>query len=306
MRWTCSAAAAYRQQIAVTQEMIGDLREQVRLAELQVQAGTANYAAVLSLRGQLAGVEATLPPLQQKLDQAADLLASLCGRAPGQWQAPALELADLNLPAEIPVSLPSELVARRPDILAAEAQLHAASADIGVATAAMLPSLSLNASYGAGSTSASNLFQSRSAEWSLGADLAAPLFEGGTLWFHRRAAVEAYRQSLAGYQQVVLAAFAQVADNLHALQHDADALYAQQAQRDAVREAQRLIRVNYQAGVSSYTQVLLANVQRSQAELGYVQSKALRLQDTVALFAALGGGWSEAPQQSTGVALAGQ
>lgn len=308
---TVVAAAAYRNQIDVTQEMIGDLREQVRLAGLQAQAGTAGYAAVLSLDSQLSGVEATLPPLQQKLDQADDLLAILTGRAPGQWQAPALRLADLSLPGDIPLSLPSELVARRPDILVAEAQLHAASAGIGVATAAMLPSLSLDASYGAGSTDISSLFKSQNREWAIGANLTTPLFEGGTLWFNRKAAVEAYRQSLAGYQQAVLAAFGQVADSLHALQHDADALRAQKAQLDAAREAQRLIRVNYQAGVAGYAQLLLANVQRSQAELAYLQTRALRLQDTVALFAALGGDWSDAPApaavapRSTGVALAG-
>lgn len=303
---TLVAAAAYRSQMDVTRKMIGDLREQVRLAGLQAQAGTGTYAALLSLRSQLSGAEATLPPLQQKLDQTSDLLAILSGRAPGQWQAPPLQLADLTLPADIPLSLPSELVQRRPDILAAEAQLHAASANIGVATAAMLPSLSLNASYGAGSTTTSNLFSSQSAEWAVGANLTAPLFEGGTLWFHRKAAVEAYRQSLSGYQQAVLAAFGQVADSLHALQHDADALAAEKGQMEAACEAQRLTQVNYESGVAGYTQVLLANLQCNQAQYSYLQAKALRLQDTVALFAALGGGWSDAgARTSSGAAIAG-
>lgn len=299
------AAAAYRGEIAATRRMIDELREQVKLAEFQARSGTGTYAAVLSLRGQLAAAEATLPPLQQKLDQSGDLLATLAGHVPAGWRPPQPDLADLKLPSDIPVSLPSELVGRRPDILAAEAQLHAASADIGVATAAMLPSLSLNASYDASSNSTGNLFKGQSAEWAFGAGLTAPLFEGGTLWFHRKAAVEAYRQSLAAYQQTVLSAFAQVADSLHGLQHDADALDAQRAALDAARDARQLSQANYQAGLSGYTAVLLADTQQEQAELGYIQAKALRLQDTVALFAALGGAWVDsAVHTSSGESVA--
>lgn len=299
---TVVAAAAYRAEIDATQDMIGALREQIRLAQTQYQAGTAPYTAVLGLRTQLSATEATLPALQQKLDQAGDLLAALTGHVPAEWVAPPVSLAGLKLPTDIPLSLPSELVAHRPDILAAEAQLHAASADIGVATAAMLPSINLSGSYGAQSTSSSDLFKSGNSVWSVGAGLSAPLFEGGTLWFRRKAAVAAYEQSQAAYRQVVLSAFAQVADSLRALQHDAEAVEAQAQQLDAARENRHLVEAAYQAGLSAYTELLLADVQSRQAELGYLQAKALRLQDTVALFVALGGSWRQPEAAQAGIA----
>ncbi|MDR3415931.1 MAG: efflux transporter outer membrane subunit [Nevskia sp.] len=285
------AAGAYRAEIDSTRELIDALRQQVHLAEVQADAGTGPYAAVLSLRGQLATQQAGLPPLQQKLEQTGDLLATLAGHAPSEWKPPQVGLADLRLPADIPVSLPSELVGRRPDILVAEAQLHAASASVGVATAAMLPSIKLTGSYGAENGSSSQLFRGGSAVWGVAADLSTPLFEGGTLWYQRKAAVEAFRQSQANYRQTVLSAFAQVADSLHALDHDAETLAAQAAALDAAQQALRLVQANYQAGTAGYVQVLAADLQYRQAQIGYLQAKALRLQDTVALFAALGGGW---------------
>jgi NodT family efflux transporter outer membrane factor (OMF) lipoprotein len=244
----------------------------------------------------LATFEATLPPLRQKLDQSIHLLATLAGRTPAEWTPPQINLADLTLPADLPVTLPSQFVRQRPDILAAEAQLHSASADIGVATAALFPSFTLSGSYGFNSTSIGNLLKSGSSIWSLGANVAAPLFHGGTLWFHRKAAIEAYQQSLAVYNQTVLSAFAQVADTLWALEHDAEALRSQSQALDASGEALRLIRVNYQAGTVNYLQILVADYQYHQAKIGYLQAQAQRLQDTVALFVALGGGWWNAKE----------
>ena len=288
---TIIAQAAYREEIKATEQIIGLLREQTGITEAQAQAGTVPYANVLSLRSQLAAFEATLPPLRQKLDQAGHLLATLAGRTPAEWAPPQIDLADLNLPADLPITLPSQLVRQRPDILAAEAQLHSASADIGVATAALFPSFTLNGSYGFNNTSMGDLFKSGSSIWSLGANVTTPLFHGGTLWFHRKAAIEAYQQSLAGYRQTVLSSFAQVADTLRALEHDAEALHAQAQALDAAGEALRLIQVNYEAGTVNYLQVLVADNQYHQAKIGYLQTQAQRLQDTVALFVALGGGW---------------
>ena len=288
---TIIAQAAYREEIKATEQIISLLREQTGITEAQAQAGTVPYANVLSLRSQLAAFEATLPPLRQKLDQSGHLLATLAGRTPAEWASPQINLADLNLPADLPITLPSQFVRQRPDILAAEAQLHSASADIGVATAALFPSFTLNGSYGFNNTSMGDLFKSGSSIWALGANVTAPLFHGGTLWFHRKAAIEAYQQSLAGYRQTVLSAFAQVADTLRALEHDAEALSAQSQALDAAGEALRLIQVNYQAGTVNYLQVLAADNQYHQAKIGYLQTQAQRLQDTVALFIALGGGW---------------
>ena len=194
---------------------------------------------------------------------------------------------------------------QRPDILAAEAELHNASAEIGVATAALFPNFTLNGTYGQNNMSLNGLFNISNNFWSLGADVAAPLFHGGTLWFMRKAALEGYQQTLATYRQTVLGAFAQVADTLRALEHDAETLHAQSQSVKTAEEALRLTQVNYQAGIVNYLQILIANGQYHQARIGYLQAQAQRLQDTVALFVALGGEWRGAAQDKTDTASAG-
>ncbi len=288
---TAIARAGYGEQIKATEEIIVLQKEQVGIAENQARAGTIPFSNVLSLESQLASFEASLPPLRQKVRQAEHLLATLVGRAPAEWTPPQVELSDLALPEELPLSLPSELVRRRPDILAAEAELHNASAGVGVATAALFPSFTLTGSYGQNSTSTNALFKSGSNYWSLGADVTTPLFHGGALWFGRKAAIEGYRQSLAVYRQTVLGALSQVADTLSALENDAETLRSQARALRTAEEALALLRANYQAGIVNYLQVLNANVQYEQARIGYIEAKTQRLQDTVALFAALGGGW---------------
>ncbi len=285
------ARAAYQEQIKATEELIKLQQEQVRLTEVQAQAGTVPYVNVLSLQSQLASLEATLPPLRQKINQTEHLLAALAGRTPAEWAPQQVALADLTLPAELPITLPSQLVRQRPDILAAEAQLHSASAEIGVATAALFPSFTLNGAYGTGSNTSGNLFKSNSSFWNMGASISAPLFRGGTLWFGRQAALDAYQLSLANYRQTVLSAFAQVADTLRALEHDAELAHAQSQALTAAEEALRLIQANYQAGTANYVQVLVIDGQYQQAKIGYLQALAQRYQDTAALFVALGGGW---------------
>lgn len=285
------ARAAYREELRATEALLALQREQVAIGESQAAAGLVPYASVLSLRSQLAAVETTLPPLRQKLDQTGHLLATLAGRTPAEGAPPPLELAALTLPGELPVSLPSALVRQRPDILAAEAQLHGANAEIGVATAALFPSFTLNGSYGVNNTSLSDLFAGSSSFWSLGGNVTAPLFHGGTLWFKRQAALEAHRQALAAYRQTVLDAFAQVADTLRALEHDAETLDAQGRALAAAEEALQLVQANYRAGTVNYLQILTADSQYQQAKIGYLQAQAARLQDTAALFVALGGGW---------------
>ncbi len=300
---TLVARAAYQAEIDETAQMIALLQEQIGIAEKQFQAGTAAYGAVLALRSQEAALEAALPPLRQRQSQAEHLLATLEGKPPAAWQPPQVALAELTLPAALPLSLPSELVRQRPDILAAEAQLHAASANIGVATAALFPSFSLNASYGQNSTAMNRLFASNGNFWSLGADVTAPLFNGGTLLSRRQAAQEAYGQSLASYRQTVLAAFAQVADTLRALEHDAEASAAQARSVATAQDTLHLLAANYQAGMINYLQVLAADMQYHQARIAQVQARAQQLQDTSALFVALGGGWGRTPQPETDTVL---
>ena len=249
------AEAAYSAEIEATQQIIRFLEEQTNLTAAQAQAGTVPYANLLSIQTQLATTEATLPPLRQQLSHTRHLLATLAGQAPADSAPPRVTLSELKLPDDLPVSLPSDLVRQRPDILVAEAQLHSASAQIGVATAALFPSFTLNANYGWNSTSLSGLFAANTAFWTMGASLATPLIQGPTLWYQRKAAIDAYQQALANYRQTVLAALAQVADALDALQHDAQTLRAQSQALSAAAEALHLIEANYQAGTVNYLQV---------------------------------------------------
>jgi NodT family efflux transporter outer membrane factor (OMF) lipoprotein len=297
---TAITLAACRAQVQATNDLIALEKDQVSVTKAQAQAGTVPFANVLSMQSELASTQATLPPLQEKIDQADHLLVTLLGREPAALSFAAgmqgLDLKDFKLPVNLPVSLPADLVRQRPDILLAEQQLVAANAQIGVALAAMLPGLSLSGTVGAENTNLSNLFNPASLAWSLGAGLLGPIFDGGTRWFQHKAAIEAHAAVLATYRQTVLSALAQVADTLRALEHDADAVNAQTAAVHAASDALQLTKVNYQSGTVNYLQLLIADEQYHQATLGYVQAQAQRLQDTVALYLALGGGWWNTPR----------
>jgi len=292
---TSIARAAYAAQIRATERLITLEQQQLAATEAQVRAGTSPYSNVLSMRSLIAANQALLAPLQQKLSQSEHLLATLQGVLPSEARLPDIDISGFSLPLDLPVSLPSELVRQRPDILSAEAQMHVASANIGVATAAMFPSFSLTGTYGAAGNSLGNLWAGNGRFWSIGPAVTIPLFHGGTLWFNRKAAIDAYDVSQANYRQTVLAAFAQVADSLQALEHDANALQAQVDAQRAAGEALDMLQVNYRAGMAAYLDVLTADVQFHMATIAYLQAVAQRHQDTVALFAALGGGWWNAP-----------
>ena len=288
---TVIARAAYAAQIRATEQLIDLENQQLQLTEAQVRAGTAPYANVLSIRSLIAANQALLAPLGQRISQAEHLLATLEGVVPSQATLPDIDLAALSLPIDLPVSLPSDLVRQRPDILSAEAQLHVASANIGVATAAMFPSFSLSGTYGAAGPNFGRLSAASARFWSIGPSATVPLFQGGSLWYGRKAAIDVFQQSQATYRQAVLDAFAQVADSLDALGHDAEALQAQLDAQHAASEALSLLQANYRAGLVAFPDVLVADVQFHEATIAYVQAVAQRHQDTVALFVALGGGW---------------
>lgn len=290
---TAIARAAYAEQIRVTEQLIELQEQQRRGIEIQVRAGTVPESDVLAIRALLAANRATLAPLQQHLSQAEHLLAILTGGLPANAVLPDIGFTTLTLPTDLPISVPSELVHQRPDILAAEAQLHVASANIGVATAAMFPSLTLNADYGTASNGIGKLLGSGAPFWGIGPSLNIPLFRGGSLWYGRKAAIDAEQVSQAAYREVVLEAFGQVADALTAIVRDAQALQAQEEAHHVTGEALRLLQANYGAGLVAYVDVLVADVQFHQASIAYLQAAAQRQQDTVALFVALGGGWRE-------------
>jgi NodT family efflux transporter outer membrane factor (OMF) lipoprotein len=218
-------------------------------------------------------------------------LAVLVGRAPGDWSPPDFDLNALTLPDRLPVSLPSELVHQRPDILAAESQLHAASAQIGIATARLYPSITLSAGVSDAALIPGQLFSPSGLAWSVAAGLTQPIFDGGMRQAERRAALASFRASAADYQQTVLQAFGQVADILQALTHDAQLLAAQRRALDTASESVRLQRINYGRGGTGILDLLDAQRQYQQALLGYVRVEAQRYQDTTQLLVAMGGGW---------------
>jgi NodT family efflux transporter outer membrane factor (OMF) lipoprotein len=288
---TSIARAAYAGEIDITQQLIKLEKEQLRLTQAQVHAGTSPYANVLGIQSLIAAQQASLAPLEQNLSQTQHLLATLEDEFPSQADLPDIDLNKLSLPIDLPVSLPSELVNQRPDILAAEAQMHVASAKIGVATALMFPSFSLDGTFGVSGSNFGNLTAASGKFWSIGPTATIPLFQGTTLWFGRRAAIDAYQQSRAYYRQTVLSAFAQVADSLKGLEHDAQGLQAQVEAKRAAEEELKLLQANYRAGLVDYLAVLTADIQFHETSIAYLQAVAQRYQDTVALFVALGGGW---------------
>jgi len=283
--------AAVRGQIKVTRSLVSELQAQYELNVQLENAGKIIHSDTLQAETQLENVRATLPGLEQQRDAYRDALARLSGETPDQFQMPALTLADFTLPGQLPVSLPSALVQQRPDVLAAEESLHAASAGIGVAEAARLPQLSLSAQYAQQSSKLSDLFTQPGGVWSAGLGLAAPLFHGGTLAARADEAKQRYAQALSSYHGTVIGAFVEVADALQALQHDADSYAAHNRALDAARASQDLAVAEYRAGKYTELQVLTAEQQYQDAALTQVTADAQRFTDTAALFRALGGGW---------------
>jgi NodT family efflux transporter outer membrane factor (OMF) lipoprotein len=288
--------AATVEQIEVTQALIKELQSQFQLTGTLENAGKITRSDTLLAQTQLENVRATLPALEQQRDAYRNALAQLCGRAPDDFTLPPLSLRDFALPGQLPLSLPSVLVRQRPDVLAAEDTLHQASAAIGVAEAARLPSLSISAQYAQQTTMLNEFLTRPGAIWSVGLNASAPLFHGGTLAARQHEAEERYRQSLATYRGTVVAAFVEVANALQALQHDADG-YAAHSQALSAAQANRDLTVaQYRAGKFTELQVLATEQQYQQAALTQVQADVQRFTDTAALFRALGGGWWNAPQ----------
>jgi len=283
--------ASLKAQIAATQDIIQLQTDQLKILQQQFELGGASRAAVLAQEAQLAQTKATLPPLQKQAAQQRNLLAALAGRFPNDEPVERFDLGALVLPDNLPLSLPSKLVEQRPDIRSAEAQVHTASAQIGVATANMLPQITLTGAYGRGGSEVSRFSNPSNAIWSIGAGLVQPLFHGGQLLHEKRAAVAAFDAAAAQYRNTVLTAFQNVADTLRALESDATALTAQvEAERSSL-DSLELTRQQFQAGAITYTTLLDAERTYQQAHINVVQAQANRFADTAALFQALGGGW---------------
>lgn len=287
---TAMQEASLRAQLDAARESVASADALLAIVQRQFDAGAIARTSLLQQQTQAASARAALPPLQKALAQNRHLLAVLVGSAPSQADSLAsFGLDDLRLPADLPLTLPSELLQRRPDIRKSEARLKAANADVGVATAALYPHLDLSASIGSEALSAGKLFHPGTAVWSLGAGLLQPLFHGGELQAQRRAQVAAFEAAQAQYQGTVLQAFRQVADTLRALEADAASLAAQvDVERDA-RTTLDLARQQFGLGATSYLNVLDAQRELQSARASLAQARAARLQDTVALYQALGG-----------------
>ena len=283
--------ASLRAQIAATENVAKSQQQQLDITQRRVTAGAASRADVLQQQATLQGTLAGLPPLRSQLAQERNLLATYVGSLPADYMGAELNLDSLTLPLDLPVTLPSKFVEQRPDVRAYSALLHQATAQVGIATANMLPQITITGSYGQDASSFSNLFATGSNVWSLIGGLTQPIFKGGELLHQRRAAVAGAQEAAANYKATVLTAFQNVSDTLYALHADADALAAQTIAERSAADSVTLVQAQYKSGGASYVQVLSSEQTYQTAAVALVKARAQRYADTAALFQALGGGW---------------
>jgi NodT family efflux transporter outer membrane factor (OMF) lipoprotein len=285
------ADASYAAQIKATRELVAAYRAQLDLLEKRFELGAVSQADVLSERALVAQAQASLPPLEKARAQTRNQLMAYLGRFPNADKGEAIDLDGLHLPREAPLSLPSALVRQRPDVLAAESLLHQASANVGVATANMLPQITLSASGGSQAPNFSQLFTPRSTIYNLAEQVSGQIFDAGGLFHRREAALAALEEAQAQYRATVINAFQNVADALQAIKHDAATLRALVAAEKAAAQSLEIARIQYRAGSTAYATVLDAEQRLLTARLDRVKAQAARFSDTAALLQALGGGW---------------
>jgi NodT family efflux transporter outer membrane factor (OMF) lipoprotein len=283
--------ASIRAQIEATEKIIGVVNESLGILRKQLELGAIAESDVVAEETLLAQATATLPVLRKQFAQQRDLIAALAGRFPSDAPAEQFSFDKLQLPQELPLTLPSKLVEQRPDIRAAEANLHAASAQVGVALSNMLPQIAITGSRGGTSTQFDQMFRVGNIFWSVAASLTQTLFDGGMLLHKKRAAEAALDQAGAQYRSTVISAFQNVADTLGALQYDAEALQAQIKAEQTAASGLNIARRSLELGAANYLSLLNAQQAYQQVVIGLAQAKANRYADTAALFQALGGGW---------------
>ena len=288
---TAIQVASLESRVNTTESLVLSEENILKIVRRQYHLGAVTYLDVVNQESQVAATQATLPPLKQALSAARHALAVLLGRIPSQAHIPNLNLNLLNLPASLPVSMPSALVHQRPDILSAEAQLMAGDAQVGEAVAEMYPLIQISGNIGFENGRIANFFDASSLIWSVAGGLTQTIFDGGTLQANKRAAEAALRAVVADYQSTILNDFAQVANALRAVQNDAQTLQYEQQAYVSARRAYKLARWEYKAGSVDYTTLLIAQVQYQQSRLAVVSARSKRYVDTAALFVAMGGGW---------------
>jgi NodT family efflux transporter outer membrane factor (OMF) lipoprotein len=283
------AVGSAREQIAMLETLLAQDRDNLKLVQGAFEAGSVARIDVLSAQSQIDSDMTLLPPLRQELSRARHALSILLGRTPASASAPDIDLEKIPLPEAIPVGVPSELAHRRPDILQAEAQLHAATSAVGIAESNLYPKIQLTATLTQEAVTPGRLVNGSSTAWSLISGFTAPLFDGGSLRAQKRAAVDALHASAANYEQTVIEAFGQVADLLDALNHDAEQLDAEMQAQETAQSGLDLARASYAEGNAGILQVLDAQRVYQQSRLGYVKAVAQRYLDTAQLILALGG-----------------
>ena len=283
--------ASLRAQIAATRQIIAAEEKSLQILRDQLQLGFAMRIDVAAQEAALAQAETSLPPLQEQFEQTRDLIRALAGNLPNQDVPETFELDALELPPQLPLSLPAKLIEQRPDVRAAEAQLHAANAQVGVAVAAMLPQFSISGTLGGAADQIPWLFRTGGSFWTMVGGVSQPVFEGGTLLHTKRAAEAALKQAATQYQSTVIAAYQNVSDTLHASISDAEALVGAVEAENAAKVTYDLTRRQLEAGYANYLALLSAEAAYNQALLTRIQAQATRYGDSIALFQALGGGW---------------
>ncbi|HLQ85380.1 MAG TPA: efflux transporter outer membrane subunit [Salinisphaeraceae bacterium] len=290
---TAITEAGLNAAIETTGQIADNQAHGLEILRRQIQYGIATRADATQIQTQLARTKASLEPLRKQKALAVNRLAVLVGKAPGLFSDPDFTLEQLQLPQKLPVSVPGRLVKQRPDILAAAAAVHAASAQIGVASANMLPDLQISGAYGRAGLSLSDLGNPAYALYSLGASLSAPLFEGGRLRAAKRQARDLYQAARSDYRATMLTAFGEVANSLRSLEADARTLQAQRKALDAARTNLHSVRARLHGGATDYLDLYTAQSQFQEAELDFLKARVIRYRDTADLFRALGGGWSD-------------
>ena len=287
--------ASLRAQVDATRQIIAADEKGLQILRDQFRLGFAMRIDVAAQEAALAQAETSLPPLQTQLEQTRDLIRALVGKLPNHDVTETFELDALRLPPELPLSLPAKIIEQRPDVRAAEAQLHAANAQVGVAVAAMLPQFSISATLGGAADQIPWLFRTGGSFWTMTGGVTQPVFAGGTLLHTKRAAEAALKQAATEYQSTVIAAYQNVADALHASICDADALAGAVEAENGAKVSFDLTRRQVEAGYAGYLALLSAETTYDQALLTRIQAQSMRYGDTIALFQALGGGWWNRP-----------
>jgi NodT family efflux transporter outer membrane factor (OMF) lipoprotein len=290
--------ASLREQIRITRDLIKINTTALDKIRDRENKGLVSHLDVAAQEAALAQIVATLPPLRKALALQRDLIAALAGRYPSEEPFEKFTLAKLHLPRDLPVSLPSKLVAQRPDVRSSEELLHSAAAQVGVAIANTLPNITLNANPGYVGTALPSLISPQNWFWSVTGSATQTIFDAGTLLHQKRAAEAAFDQAAASYRGTVITAMQNVADALRAIQQDAHALKAAVEFERAAKVSLDLINKQYEDGLINILLQIQAQQAWLQARLTVVQAQAARLADTVALFQALGGGWWNRPPDS--------